>query len=55
MLFRFTMGSKTENNFGYFVLMSNGVRDSVQALEYIEARGFFDNLKEYLSMHCMGV
>ena len=50
---------KTEKNYGYFVLMSNGIKDPVEALRIYRLKDLieksFGNLKERLSMRRMSV
>ena len=50
---------KAEKNFGYFVLMSNGIKDPVQALKIYRSKDLieksFGNLKERLNMRRMAV
>lgn len=50
---------KVEKNYGYFVLMSNGIKDPVQALQIYRSKDLieksFGNLKERLSMRRMAV
>ena len=45
---------KTEENFGYFALLSNGIKDPLEALELYRAKDLiekaFGNLKERLNM-----
>ena len=50
---------KAEKNYGYFVLMSNGIKDPVEALRIYRLKDLieksFGNLKERLSMRRMSV
>ena len=50
---------KVEKNYGYFVLMSNGIKDPVRALQIYRSKNLieksFGNLKERLSMRRMAV
>lgn len=50
---------KAEKNFGYFVLMSNGIKEPVQALKIYRSKDLieksFGNLKERLNMRRMEV
>lgn len=50
---------KAEKNYGYFMLMSNGIKDPVQALQIYRSKDLieksFGNLKERLSMRRMAV
>lgn len=50
---------KVEKNYGYFVLMSNGIKDPVQALQIYRSKDLieksFGNLKERLGMRRMAV
>lgn len=50
---------KAEKNYGYFVLISNGIKDPVEALQIYLIKDLieksFCNLKERLSMHRMSV
>ena len=50
---------KVEKNYGYFVLMSNGIKDPVKALKIYRSKDLieksFGNLKERLSMRRMAV
>ena len=45
---------QAEKNFGYFVLMSNGLKDSIEALNIYRTKDLieksFENLKEHLNM-----
>ena len=50
---------KAEKNFGYFALMSNGIKDPVEPIHIYRLKDLieksFGNLKERLSMRCMSV
>ncbi len=50
---------KAEKNYGYFVLMTNGIKDPVEAIRIYRLKDLieksFGNLKERLSMRCMSV
>ncbi len=50
---------KAERNYGYFILMSNGIKDPVEALKIYRLKDLieksFGNLKERLSMRRMSV
>lgn len=50
---------KAEKNYGYFVLMTNGIKDPVEAIRFYRLKDLieksFGNLKERLSMRRMSV
>ncbi len=50
---------KSEKNYGYFALMTNGIKDPVEALHIYRLKDLieksFGNLKEHLSMRRMSV
>lgn len=50
---------EAEKNYGYFVFMSNGIKDPVEAIRIYRMKDLIEksygNLKERLSMRCMSV